>query len=171
MDKQRRLNRLGAWFYTRFPAAGRRWAQKFQPAPTAAAIPWTPLRTPLAQTKFALLTTGGPHLRSDQPFDMADPHGDPSYRAIPATARLSDITITHDYYNHADADRDLNIILPLTRFQELVDTGTIGGLGTAYGFMGHITDEHVHTLITQTAPEVARSLRAEGVTAAMLTPA
>ncbi len=171
MDKQRRLNRLGAWFYTRFPVAGRRWAQKFQPAATSATIPWSPLRTPLAQTKLALLTTGGPHLRSDRPFDMANPHGDPSYRAIPATARLSDITITHDYYNHVDADRDLIINLPLTRFQELVDTGTIGGLGTAYGFMGHITDEHVHTLITQTAPEVARSLRAEGVTAAMLTPA
>ena len=171
MDKQRRLNRLGAWLYTRFPAAGRLWAQRFRPAPTAAAIPWTPLRAPLAQTKFALLTTGGPHLRSDQPFDMADPHGDPSYRAIPAATPLGEIAITHDYYNHADADRDLNIILPLARFQELADRGVIGGLGTAYGFMGHITDGHVATLVSRTAPAVARSLRAEGVTAALLTPA
>jgi D-proline reductase (dithiol) PrdB len=171
MDTKRRLNRLGAWFYTRFPAAGRRWAQQFQPAATAPTIPWAPLDRPLAQTKFALITTGGPHLRRDQPFDMADPHGDPSYRAIPAQTPLSAITITHDYYNHADADRDLNIILPLTRFQELVERGDIGGLGTAYGFMGHITDEHIATLISQTAPAVARSMRAEGVTAALLTPA
>ena len=156
--------------YTAFPALGRWWSRRFA-ARQADAVPWTPLRTPLARTTFALLTTGGAHLRDDQPFNMVDPHGDPSYRAIPANTSLHAITITHDYYNHADADRDLNIILPLSRFGELVQRGIIGGLATAYSFMGHITDEHIDTLINDTAPAVARRLRDEGVTAALLTPA
>ena len=163
-------NPLGARIYTRFPLAGRLWARMFRPQ-AAGAIPWAPLRAPLSQTTFALITTGGPHLRADPPFDMADPRGDPSFRAIPAATPPGDITITHDYYDHADADRDLNIILPLTRFQELADRGVIGGLGTCFGFMGHITDEHIATLVGQTAPAVARRLRDEGVTAALLTPA
>ena len=163
-------NQFGARIYTRFPLAGRIWARMFRPQ-AAGAIPWAPLRAPLSQTTFALITTGGPHLRADPPFDMADPRGDPSFRSIPAATPPGDIIITHDYYDHADADRDLNIILPLTRFRELADRGVIGGLGTCFGFMGHITDEHVATLIGQTAPAVARRLRDEGVTAALLTPA
>jgi D-proline reductase (dithiol) PrdB len=163
-------NQLGARIYTRFPLAGRIWARMFRPQ-AAGAIPWAPLRAPLSQTSFALITTGGPHLRADPPFDMADPRGDPSFRAIPAATPLGDIAITHDYYDHADADRDLNIILPLTRFQELAARGVIGGLGTCFGFMGHITDGHIATLVGQTAPAVARRLRDEGVTAALLTPA
>lgn len=163
-------NKLGAWLYTRFPALGRRWAQDFT-VQTHNGVPWTPLRKPLAQTKFALVTTGGTHLASDPPFDMHDPHGDPTFRAIPANTPRDAITITHDYYNHADADADVNIVLPITRFQELAAQSMIAGLGTSYGFMGHITDEHVATLINETAPAVARRMRDEGITAALLTPA
>lgn len=163
-------NQLGARFFTRFPLAGRVWARLFRPH-SAGGIPWAPLRAPLSQTTFALITTGGPHLRADEPFRMDDADGDPSFRAIPPGTPLDEITITHDYYNHADADRDLNIILPLTRFRELAERGVVGGLGTCFGFMGHIAGDHVPTLIGQTAPAVARRLRDEGVTAALLTPA
>lgn len=168
---RRQLNRLGAWIYGRVPGLGRRWARRFEVAAAGPAIPWAPLRVPLAAAKLALVTTGGPHLRADPPFRMDDPHGDPSWRAIPADAAPDEISITHDYYDHRDADRDLNIILPLERCRELVRRGALGGLGTAFGFMGHITDEHVDTLVASTAPAVARTLRAEGVTAALLTPA
>lgn len=167
----RRLrHQIGAWFYTRFPSLGRRWAQDFV-VQTHNGVPWTPLPKPLAQIKFALVTTGGTHLHADQPFDMLDPRGDPTFRAIPANTPLDAITITHDYYNHADADADVNIVLPITRFQELVTQGVIAGLGTSYGFMGHITDQHIETLITKSAPAVARRMRDEGITAALLTPA
>jgi len=163
-------NQLGARFFTRFPLAGRIWARLARPLP-AAGIPWAPLRAPLSQTTFALITTGGPHLRGDRPFRMDDADGDPSFRAIPPDTPLAAITITHDYYDHADADRDLNIILPLERFRELAGRGAIGGLGTCFGFMGHITGPHIPTLVGRSAPAVARRLRDEGVTAALLTPA
>lgn len=168
---RRQFNQLGAFFFTRFPQAGRMWAKLFPAQRRNASIPWTAFRGSLAQTKWALITTGGPHLADDLPFNMDDSHGDPSFRVIPPATPLSTITITHDYYNHSDADRDLNIILPLTRFHELTERGIIGGLGTCYGFMGHITDQHIDTLINQTAPAVARRLRDEGVTAVLLTPA
>lgn len=168
---RRVFNQLGAWLYRAMPGLGRRWAKRFQVQSVAAQIPWTPLHGTLAQQRISLITTGGVHLRTDPAFDMHDPHGDPSFRLIPATATPNDLTITHDYYDHRDADRDINIVLPISHFQQLAARGNIQSLGPCYSFMGHITDEHIETLIKQTAPTVARTLREAGVTAAVLTPA
>ena len=79
--------------------------------------------------------------------------------------------ITHDYYDHADADRDLNVVLPVERLRELTAAGEIGGLAPrAYAFMGHITGPHLETLKRSTAPEVAARLRAARVDAVLLAP-
>jgi D-proline reductase (dithiol) PrdB len=136
------------------------------------AIPFAPLRKPLHQCKAALLTTGGIHLPEQPPFDMTNPDGDAGYRAIPDNIALNAITITHKYYDHSDADRDLNVIFPLTHFRALVQQGVIGSLATThFGFMGHIDGEQVPILNERTAPEVASKLRADGVDFAFLTPA
>jgi len=111
------------------------------------------------------------HLRTQQPFDMGDSRGDPSFRAIPADTPVEQLTITHDYYDHRDAERDLNILFPLALGRDLVEQRAIGGLGTSYGFMGHIELPHVETLVRRTAPEVARRLRQEQIDAVLLTPA
>ncbi|WP_164689755.1 glycine/sarcosine/betaine reductase selenoprotein B family protein [Herpetosiphon llansteffanensis] len=168
---RRAFNQLGAWLYRALPGLGQRWAKRFQVQTVAAHIPWTAVRGTLAQQRISLITTGGVHLRSDPAFDMHDPHGDPSFRLIPADTKPNDLIITHDYYDHRDADRDVNIVLPISHFQQLAAQGTIQQLGPCYSFMGHITDEHIDTLINQTAPAVARNLRAAGITAAVLTPA
>ncbi|HNP73589.1 MAG TPA: selenoprotein B, partial [Kouleothrix sp.] len=103
--------------------------------------------------------------------DMADPRGDASFRAIdPATPR-EQLTITHDYYDHADAERDLNILLPIGLFGELAAAGHIAGLGTCYSFMGHIEPPHVDTLLRQSAPQVAGKLKQDRIDAVLLTPA
>ncbi|MFD3166463.1 glycine/sarcosine/betaine reductase selenoprotein B family protein [Herpetosiphon sp. NSE202] len=171
LPMRRAFNQLGAWLYRALPGLGQRWAKRFEVQPVEAQIPWTALRGTLAQQRISLITTGGVHLRSDPAFDMHDPHGDPSFRLIPASAKPNDLMITHDYYDHRDADRDVNIVLPISHFQQLAAQGTIQHLGPCYSFMGHITDEHIDTLINQTAPTVARNLRAAGITAAVLTPA
>jgi D-proline reductase (dithiol) PrdB len=111
------------------------------------------------------------HLRAQQPFDMGDSRGDPSFRAIPADATAEQLTITHDYYDHSDAERDLNILYPLGLLRELAARQAIGGLGTGYSFMGHIEPPHVATLLRRTAPEIARRLRQEQIDAVLLTPA
>jgi D-proline reductase (dithiol) PrdB len=137
-----------------------------------AAIPFTPLRKPLARCRAALITTAGVHLRGDRPFDMQNPAGDASYRIIPAGATPDELTITHNYYDHKDADRDLNVVFPLAHFADLAARGVIGSLAPHhYGYMGHIEGEQAAVLQQRTAPDVAAKLRAEGVDFAFLTPA
>jgi D-proline reductase (dithiol) PrdB len=135
-------------------------------------IPFAKLRKPLRRSRLALLTTGGVHLTEQPPFDMQNPDGDPSWRLIPGDVDPVRVIITHKYYDHRDADADLNVIFPLTHFRDLVAKGIIGSLAPRhFGFMGHIDQGLIEVLNRQTAPEVAAQLRADGVDVAFLTPA
>lgn len=171
MSVQRWKNRILALAFSRFPRLTERWLSgrdlgEWGPSP------WTPLTKPLRECQIALVTTAGVHLRGQEPFDMEDPEGDPSYRVIPADVSLDQLTITHDYYDHRDADKDINIVFPLTRLKELALAGTIGGTASFhYSFMGHIDGRKLFGLLHGTAPQVARRLRVEGVDAILLTPA
>ncbi|OGP07463.1 MAG: hypothetical protein A2X87_05985 [Deltaproteobacteria bacterium GWC2_42_51] len=134
-------------------------------------IPWTPLTKSIKDCKIAIVTTAGVHLKSQKPFDMHDKNGDPTYRDIPKDASKEQLTITHDYYDHKDADKDINIVFPIDRLKELKETGEIGDLADInFGFMGHIEAGHIYTLINDTAPEVADRLKSQGVDAVLLTP-
>lgn len=167
---RRRFSRLLGRLYTRAPALARRWGRRFGALDLGAA-PLVRLQQPLRACRLALLTTGGVHLRDQPAFNMADPRGDASFRAIPASTPAERLTITHDYYDHADAERDLNILLPIGLFRELAQRGAIGGLATSYSFMGHIEPPHLERLLSETAPQVAGLLKRERVDAALLTPA
>ena len=102
---------------------------------------------------------------------MDDSAGDPSYRILDTNILEEDYIITHDYYNHRDADKDLNIIFPITRLKEMANAGIVGSVAEYhFGFMGHITDSHIHNLIEKTAPEVAANLMKNHVDAVLLTP-
>ncbi len=135
-------------------------------------IPFAPMQKPLRACKVALITTGGIHLPDQTAYDMENPDGDATYRAIPGEVALDNITITHKYYDHSDADADLNVIFPLEHLRALAQQGIVGGLAsTHYGFMGHIDGEQVAILNEESAPEVAAKLAADGVDFALLTPA
>ena len=126
----------------------------------------------ISRCRLALITTGGVHLRSQPPFDMKDPAGDPSFREIPADASPRNLKITHNYYDHSDADRDINIVFPIERIRILEEEGDIGAVNHRhFSFMGHITHHHIDTLVTDTAPRVAAMLKADGVDITILTPA
>ncbi len=160
-----------ARLFTRFPLLFRRWVRHHQFVAFADA-PWTPYAGPAARSRVALVTTAGVHLKSDRPFNMRDPAGDPAFRPIPSGARPGDWAITHNYYDHTDADQDLNVVLPLERLRELADLGEIGSVAAHhYSFMGHILPPHIHTLMQVTAPQVARFLKQDRVDAVILTPA
>jgi len=167
---RQQIGRAFGRLLTRLPILARSWGRRFD-ALTSDDVPFTRLRKPLHSCRIALITTGGVHLRTQQPFDMGDSRGDPSFRAIPADTPAEQLTITHDYYDHRDAERDLNILFPLALGRELVARGALGSLGTGYSFMGHIEPPHVETLLRRTAPEVARRLRQEQIDAVLLTPA
>ena len=133
--------------------------------------PFTPLKEPLEKCQISLITTGGVHTKNQKPFDMADKKGDPSYRELPSDITLEQLTISHDYYNHADALADLNLVLPIEPLRQLLKAGTIGSIGPRFfSFMGHIMGDHIKTLTQETAPEVAAALIGDGVDAAFLVP-
>lgn len=166
-----RLNRqLGALVF-RLPAVQRLWARRYR-AIESNGVPWTPLRKPLHLCRVALVTSAGVHLNSDPPFDMSDPNGDPSYRVIPADSSQADLKITHDYYDHRAADRDINVVFPIEILRRLQAEHRIGPSAPSfYSLMGHIEGSHLHQLTTQTAPELAARLNSEEVNIAIFTPA
>jgi D-proline reductase (dithiol) PrdB len=164
-------NRVAVQLFKRVPWLGERWARRHRFVESSA-VPWAPLRTPLERATVALVTTAGVHLAADPPFDMDDPDGDPTFRVIPAGAPRAAITITHKYYDHAAADRDLNVVLPVDRLRELAEERRIGAVAPRiYGFMGHVDGRHLATLMERTAPDVAARLVADGADAVFLTPA
>jgi D-proline reductase (dithiol) PrdB len=163
-------NTLLVQAFKRLPWLAERWAKSHQFI-EAQDIPWASLSKPLRESRIAMVTTAGVHLRSQPPFDMEDPDGDATFRAFPIDADRADLIITHKYYDHAAADRDINVVLPIDRLRELQAEGVIGGIGhTLYSFMGHIDGPHLKTLIQQTAPEVAERLVRDGAEAIFLTP-
>lgn len=134
--------------------------------------PWTPLRKDPRECTVALVTTAGVHLATDVPFDMDDRRGDPSFREIPSDVPGRSLSVTHDYYDHRDADRDVNVVFPVDRLRELRDKGEIGGAAPChYSFMGHVTEPHLATLRDATSRDIARRLGEAGVDIVVLSPA
>ncbi len=168
-------NKLFAKLFTRFPFLGESAAKGVEVTTAGTSsesgIPWTTFSKKLTEAKVAIVTTAGVHIKSDEPFNMQDEDGDPTYRVIPGATPNEELTITHDYYDHADADKDINIVFPLQRLREFAGEGVIGSVSANhYGFMGHIKGAHVDTLVYKMAARVAESLRKDEVDAVILTP-
>jgi D-proline reductase (dithiol) PrdB len=142
-------------------------------------IPWTPLSKPVGECTFGLVTSAGLyHKREDAPFDLEreiqEPTwGDPSYRTIPTDIDQEDVGVSHLHINPKWVLADVNVLLPLTRFQELASDGKVGTLaGHAYSFMGYQgypPDTEAWEKVY--APQVAERFKAESVDCVLLTPA
>ena len=134
--------------------------------------PWTPLRGPLAEKRVAMITTGGVHLKSDRPFNMADKDGDPEIRVFGPESRADELIITHDYYDHTDGDKDINIIVPMQALRSCVELGIIGSLSKEFfGLMGHIRGGHIRSLLEHSCHELILRLKQNQVDVVLLAPA
>ena len=163
-------NRVIAKVITSFPALARGFIEAYKPWESED-IPWTPVKKPLAESTVAIVTTAGVHRKDQKPFDMHDKNGDPSFREIGGNTHVQDLMITHDYYDHADAEKDLNIVFPIERLQEFASEGIIGkAADTHYTFMGHIMGPHIYTLMEVSAPEVAARMKKKEVDYVLFTP-
>jgi D-proline reductase (dithiol) PrdB len=170
MTLSRIKNIVIAKVITRFPSLAKKFVESYKPWESED-IPWTPMTRPLHECTLALITTAGVHLKSQTPFDMVDSNGDPTFRKIESTTAVNDLMITHDYYNHADADKDMNIVFPITRLREFVEEGVIGSLASKfYSFMGHIDGPHIPTLIHKSTPDVIKGLKTDKVDVVLLIP-
>ena len=128
-------------------------------------IPYTPHTIELSQAVFALVSTAGVHLRTQEPYDLA---GDNSWRLIPGDVRSADLMVTHAHYDHRHADEDINCVFPIDRLRELAAAGTIGGVGDKHlGFMGYT--HQLRDLYERAAPEMAREIERSRADAVLLT--
>jgi D-proline reductase (dithiol) PrdB len=134
------------------------------------AAPLTPMRKPLDRCRIAMLTSGGVSRKDSAPFDPNARNNlrlDTIEKSTPA-----DFLQIHDaYYNHADADRDINCIFPIDRLRELANERIIESVAPHHysGFMGRIYTRRA--VVNEAAPRLASQLREEGVDAFLLVPA
>jgi D-proline reductase (dithiol) PrdB len=137
--------------------------------PVAHAV--TPLRKPLSECTFALITTAGLSLPEQPPFDMTNRMGDTSFREIPGdiSPQLLEMNQRSWSFDHTGVLRDRNLAFPLDRLREMQAHGEISGIAPrSYSFMGSIAGPR--KLIAESAPEVARRLQEDGVDVVLLTP-
>jgi D-proline reductase (dithiol) PrdB len=142
-------------------------------------IPWNPLIRPVTECKFGLITSGGLyHKGVEPPFDLErekrEPTwGDPTYRTLPIDIQQSEVGASHLHINTLGVLEDINILLPIHRFRELVEEGSIAGLAeNAYSFMGYQGfPPDTSAWIEVYGPQVAEKFKAEEVNCVLLTPA
>lgn len=154
---------------TTVPDPIERYAGTLERTPAPEAIPWSALRKPLRECRYSLVTTGGVHMKDDKPFDTSNDGYDWSYREIPLDAPVERLMVTHNHYDHAHVDRDINAMFPVERFRELQSEHRIGPAGPrGFGLYGFIREPE--KLAEETAPRIAAALKEDEVDAVFLTP-
>jgi D-proline reductase (dithiol) PrdB len=132
--------------------------------------PLTPLRKPLARCRVSMLTAGGVS-RCEAPPWNPRARNDLRLDEVASDAPSDAFQIHDDYYDHRDADRDLNCLFPIDRLRELAAEGLVGGLAPRLwsGFMGRIYKRSA--VIGAAAPALARELEKDRVDLFVLVPA
>lgn len=122
----------------------------------------TALTKPLNACTVSLLTSGGVSQCAMPAFDP-DARNDHRLDAVHNSTPSDDFQIHDSYYNHADAEQDINCIFPIDRLRELVEQGTIGAVADRFwsGFMGRIYNRS--KVIEDSAPKFADALQQDNV--------
>lgn len=162
-------------------------AQAYIPGQTVSPIrpdlpdsPFAPLQKPLNEATIALFTSGAVYRDDQAPYYPADLTYEqairdvrsalerfPSLRVIPADTPVERLRVGHIAYDIRAAQKDINVIFPLTRFHELAQEGAIGALAERnYSYHG-LTN--IPRLINESAPQWAQMLQDDNVDAVFLT--
>lgn len=134
-------------------------------------VPITPPAVYTVMTKkvkdctVALLTAGGVHLKTQDPFALA---GDFTYRMIPGDVKAEELMVTHGGYDNSDVNKDINAMLAVDRIRELAAEGFIGRVAPHHiGFMGG--GGNIKKFEEETGPAIAAALKEDKVDIALLT--
>src|SRR5215469_10574152 len=128
--------------------------------------PFTPLRKPIAESRIALISSGGIMYRDQPRFHREDA----SYRRIPKDARADELSVWHFGYPTRDAERDVNCVFPIARMRELEAAGVMGALiDPAFSFMGGIYS--ARKVRDELAPQIVDELKRAHADAFFLVPA
>ncbi len=133
-------------------------------------VPLAKLKNPLAELRLTFVSTAGVQPKGTLPFDTVHPIGDYTFRAVPSDSKPLDLEIHQLKYPTAGAEKDLNVIFPIERLQELPKEKIIGGLtGNFFSFIGYNMD--AERLEKTLAEDIADAVEAEKPDAALLAPA
>lgn len=133
-------------------------------------VPLSRLRKPVNEARLTFVSTAGVQPRGTLPFDTVHPVGDYTFRRVPSHLAPSDLEIHQLKYPTAGAARDLNVIFPIERLQELAREGIIGELAeNFFSFIGY--NMNPERLEQTLAEEIAEAVVADGADAALLSPA
>ncbi len=143
--------------------------------------PFAPMRKPLHEATIALFTSGAIYRDDQLPFypasmtyeeairnDRSAIERVASLRVIPIDTPEERLRAGHIAYDIRAAQKDINVMFPLTRFRELAAQGVIGTVAEQnYSFQG-LTN--IPRLRDETAVQWAQMLKDAQVDAVFLTP-
>ena len=133
-------------------------------------VPLAKLKKPLAESRLTFVSTSGVQPKNTLPFDTAHPVGDYSFRRVPTNSKPGDLEIHQLKYPTAGADKDLNVIFPIERLQELAAEKIIGELApNLFSFIGYNMD--AERLEKTLAEDIAAAVEAEKPDVVLLAPA
>jgi hypothetical protein len=133
-------------------------------------VPLAKLKKPLPESSLAFVSTAGVQTKGTLPFDTVHPVGDYTFRPVPSDSKPSDLEIHQLKYPTASAEKDLNVIFPVERLQELAKEKVIGGLTrNFFSFIGYNMD--AERLEKTLAEDLADAVEAEKPDAVLLAPA
>ena len=133
-------------------------------------VSFAPLKKPLADSRLALVSTSEIASRrwEDQRLPLERGEAANVYGVAVDTPVKELYSRTDSYDMNATTLDDVNSYFPVTRLQELAETGRIGSLApTAYGVYNAYSQSKT---IGTDAPEVLQGCRDEGVDIALLVP-
>lgn len=132
-------------------------------------VPCTPPPAP-AETRAALVTTAGLHVKGDTPFDPYTIRGgDTGFRLIPHDAPVHELDLAADYVDEKYIRKDPEVALPRTALQHWVDAGMVGSAAPRHVSFCEGVARPVPGLADRTR-EAAAALREDGVNAALILP-
>jgi len=135
------------------------------PCPTFDAPAFT-APPPLAEARVAVVTSAALHHPEDDGFAMQDT----SFRVLDAKRR--DVILGHwsPNFDRSGFAKDLNVIWPIDRLEELAARGTIGSVAPHHLAFAGNQDETMTSIRMDSGPAAAKLLREDGVDVVLLTP-
>ena len=131
----------------------------------AAPTPWSPLRRELRRCKAAIVTTSGVRLKTQHSFGK----NSPDFREISVYSPPEELAFDFTNYDPAEAEKDLNVLVPVDRLKDLVDRESLGGLNETYfSFFGPCADLPA---LRSSAARAGEKLRQYGCDVAFVVPA
>lgn len=134
----------------------------------------------LSDSRVAMVSLAGIYQKGQKPFNTSPgiipahlramrfkDQGDWSFREVSLEADSSELLIAHAYYDHGEANEDINCVFPMMRLVELEVEGFIGECAnTHYSMMGYVPEAQL-ILDTVTA-EIIPKLKSQKVEAVLI---